>query len=313
MLAASEGGQAVADPQVPDAPEPDAPKVPEPDAPKKPATDDVPNADERAEGLERIVGPRTAPDDVLRVEHIAKRFGPTIALRDVNIHLRKGEVLALLGDNGAGKSTLVKVLAGFHKQDSGTMWLKGEPYAPKSVDDARAHGIDTVYQDLALIDQLSVYHNMFLRRERLLQPVPLLSNREMRREARKALDEIGIDIPFLNVPVARLSGGQRQAIAVARTISADADIILLDEPLAAMGAKEGAMILDLIARLKEEGRVSIIIILHNYIQVFQAADRVSLIQDGVIALDKPTSETSIDELTEIVVEEYRRARLAEAS
>jgi ABC-type sugar transport system ATPase subunit len=131
----------------------------------------------------------------------------------------------------------------------------------------------------------------------------------MRREARKALDEIGINIPSIDVPVARLSGGQRQAIAVARTVSGDADIILLDEPLAAMGAKEGAMILDLIARLKAEGNVSIIMILHNYVHVFAACDRVSLIQDGVIALDKPTAETSVDELTEIVVEEYRRARL----
>jgi simple sugar transport system ATP-binding protein len=334
----------VVDPQVPDAPEPDAPKTPQsdapdsaaPDAPKAPQSDaptapepdvpkapepdvpkprdlEVPDTEERTEGIQRIVGPRSAPDDVLRVEHVAKRFGPTIALRDVNIHLRKGEVLGLLGDNGAGKSTLIKILSGFHKQDSGTLWLRGEPYAPKSVDDARAHGIDTVYQDLALIDQLSVYHNMFLRRERVLRPIPLLQNRQMRREARSALDEIGIDIPFLNVPVARLSGGQRQAIAVARTISGDADIILLDEPLAAMGAKEGAMILDLIARLKDEGRVSIIMILHNYEQVFLACDRVSLIQDGVISLDKPTSETSIQELTEIVVEEYRRARLAEAS
>jgi simple sugar transport system ATP-binding protein len=258
---------------------------------------------------ERIVGPRSAEDDVLRVEHIAKSFGATVALRDVNLHLRKGEVLGLLGDNGAGKSTLIKILSGFQKQDKGEMWLKGETYTPKSVDDARAHGIDTVFQDLALIDQLSVYHNLFLRRERLHKPIPFLSNALMRRNARKALDEIGINIPHIDVPVARLSGGQRQAIAVARTISGDADIILLDEPLAAMGAKEGAMILDLIARLREEGNVSIIMILHNYVHVFAACDRVSLIQDGVIALDKPTSETSVDELTEIVVEEYRRARL----
>ena len=110
------------------------------------------------------------------------------------------------------------------------------------------------------------------------------------------------------MPVARLSGGQRQAIAVARTISGDADIILLDEPLAAMGAKEGAMILDLIQRLKDEGNVAIIMILHNYVHVLTACDRVNLIQDGVIALDKPTAETSVEELTEIVVEEYRRAR-----
>jgi simple sugar transport system ATP-binding protein len=259
---------------------------------------------------ERIVGPTSAEDDVLRVEHIAKRFGPTTALRDVNLHLRKGEVLGLLGDNGAGKSTLIKILSGFQKQDKGTMWVKGEPYEPRSVVDARKHGIDTVYQDLALVDELSVYHNLFLRREPVFKPIPLLRNARMKREARKALDEIGINIPRIDVPVARLSGGQRQAIAVARTVSSDADILLLDEPLAAMGAKEGALILDLIARLKAEGDVSIIMILHNYIHVFQACDRVSLIQDGVISLDKPTAETSVDELNEIVVEEYRRARRA---
>ena len=267
-------------------------------------------ADDAISG-EIVVAPTTAQDDVLRVEHVAKKFGPITALRDINLHLRKGEVLGLLGDNGAGKSTLIKILCGFHRPDRGSMWLMGETYTPKSVDDARAHGIDTVFQDLALVDQLSVYHNLFLRRERVHWPIPLLSNGIMRREARKALDEIGINIPRLDVPVARLSGGQRQAIAVARTVSSDADIILLDEPLAAMGAKEGAMILDLIARLKAEGNVSIIMILHNYVHVFAACDRVSLIQDGVISLDKPTNETSVEELTEIVVEEYRRARLAE--
>src|SRR5205085_4614579 len=140
-------------------------------------------------------------------------------------------------------------------------------------------------------------------RERVLRPLPFLDNRLMRREARKALDEIGINIPRLNVPVARLSGGQRQAIAVARTVSSDADIILLDEPLAAMGAKEGAMILDLIARLKAEGNVSIIMILHNYVHVLESCDRVNLIQDGEITFDKPTADTSVEELNDIVVEE----------
>ncbi|HLB20768.1 MAG TPA: ATP-binding cassette domain-containing protein [Solirubrobacteraceae bacterium] len=255
-----------------------------------------------------VVPPTTASDDVLRAEHIAKRFGPVTALRDVNLHLKKGEVLGLLGDNGAGKSTLIKILCGFQKQDSGEMFLRGKPFEPKSVDDARAQGIDTVFQDLALIDELSVYHNLFLRRERVFKPLPLLSNRRMKREARTALDEIGINIPRIDVAVARLSGGQRQAIAVARTVNSDADIILLDEPLAAMGAKEGAQILDLVARLKDEGKVSIIMILHNYVHVLQACDRVSMIQDGVIALDKPTAETSVEELTEIVVNEYRRAR-----
>ena len=265
-------------------------------------------AEQAYEG-ERIVAPTTAEDDVLRVEHMAKRFGPTVALRDVNVHLRKGEVLGLLGDNGAGKSTLIKILCGFQKADSGSMWLKGEDFTPKSVDDARSHGVDTVFQDLALVDELTVFQNLFLHREPIKRPIPFLNNALMKRDARKALDRIGINIPRLDVPVARLSGGQRQAIAVARTISGDADIILLDEPLAAMGAKEGAMILDLIQRLKDEGNVAIIMILHNYVHVLTACDRVNLIQDGVIALDKPTAETSVEELTEIVVEEYRRARL----
>jgi simple sugar transport system ATP-binding protein len=188
------------------------------------------------------------------------------------------------------------------------MWLHGQPYVPKSVDDAREKGVDTVYQDLALIDELSVYHNLFLRRERLLKPSTLLANTRMKREARAALDQIGINIPRIDVAVARLSGGQRQAIAVARTVNSNADVILLDEPLAAMGVKEAGQILDLIARLKAEGKVSIIMILHNYVQVFETCDRVNLIQEGVISLDKPTSETSVDELTELVVREYRRAR-----
>ena len=259
---------------------------------------------------EKIVAPVSAPDDVLRVEHISKSFGPTTALRDVNLHLRKGEVLGLLGDNGSGKSTLMKIICGFHKQDSGQMFLHGEPFEPKSVDDARAQGIDAVYQDLALVDELSVYHNMFLRRERVRVPIPFLNNALMRRETRKALDDIGINIPRLDVPVARLSGGQRQAIAVARTVSGDANILLLDEPLAAMGAKEGGQILELIERLKQGGEVTVMMILHNYAHVFATCDRVNLLQDGVIALDKPTAETSVEELNEIVVEEYRRARLA---
>jgi simple sugar transport system ATP-binding protein len=261
-------------------------------------------------GGEHVVAPQAAADDVLRVEHITKRFGPVVALRDINLHVRKGEVLGLLGDNGAGKSTLMKILCGFQHPDEGSMVLRGEPYEPHSVDHARKLGIDAVYQDLALIDELSVFHNMFLNRERLQSPLPFLANRIMRKEAREALDDIGVNIPRLNVPVARLSGGQRQAIAVARTVNSEADILLLDEPLAAMGAKEGALILDLIARIKAEGRVSMIMVLHNYVHVLTACDRVNLIQDGVITLDKPTSETSVQELTEIVVDEYRRARQA---
>jgi simple sugar transport system ATP-binding protein len=249
-------------------------------------------------------------EDVLRVENVAKRFGPVTALHDINLRLGKGEVLGLLGDNGAGKSTLIKILSGFQKPDEGRLIVKGEEVDLRSVDHARSLGIDCVYQDLALVNELDVVQNMFLRREVVKRPLPFLARAQMRRETRAALDEIGVNVPRLNVPVARLSGGQRQAIAVARTVHSDADIILLDEPLAAMGAKEGAMILDLVARLRAEGRVSIIMIAHNYVHVLESCDRVNLIQDGEITFDKPTAETSVAELNEIVVDEYRRARAA---
>jgi ABC-type sugar transport system ATPase subunit len=251
----------------------------------------------------------SARQDVLRVEGVSKRFGPVTALRNIDLHLKKGEVLGLLGDNGAGKSTLMKIISGFQKPDEGKVIVKGEEVELRSVDHARSLGIDCVYQDLALIDELSVYHNMFLNREPLSR-FGWIDNRRMKHESRSALDAIGVNIPRIDVPVARLSGGQRQAIAVARTVNSDADIILLDEPLAAMGAKEGAMILDLVARLREEGNVSIIMIAHNYVHVLESCDRVNLIQDGEITFDRPTAETSVEELNDIVVNEYRRARLA---
>jgi len=249
--------------------------------------------------------PDSTTEDVLRAEHISKRFGAVTALVDVNLRLAKGEVLALLGDNGAGKSTLLKILCGFQRPDTGRIILNGEEVTLKSVDQARALGIDAVYQDLALINQLSVYHNMFLNRERIRWP--LLSNRTMRRLAKQYLDEMGVNIPSVDVDVAALSGGQRQAIAVARSVFTDAKILLLDEPLAAMGAKEAALILDLVRDLKRKGDVSVIIIAHNYAQVLEICDRVNLVQQGKITFDKPAKDTSLQELNDIVIEEYRRA------
>jgi ABC-type sugar transport system ATPase subunit len=158
---------------------------------------------------------------------------------------------------------------------------------------------------------MSVYHNMFLKRELLGKlggvELPVLNNGEMRKRARKYLDEMGVRIPDVDAEVAQLSGGQRQSIAVARSVYSDARVILLDEPLAAMGVKEGALILDLIRELRDRGEVSMILILHNYAQVFEVCDRVNLLQHGEITLDKPTSETSVAELTELVVREYRQA------
>ena len=227
------------------------------------------------------------------------------ALTDVNMRLERGEVLGLIGDNGAGKSTLLKILCGFQPPTSGRIILEGQEVVLKSVDHARSLGIDAVYQDLALVNQLTVYQNMFLNRE--VVRWPLVRNRIMRKEAREHLDEMGVRIPSVNSPVAQLSGGQRQAVAVARSVFSNPKILLLDEPLAAMGVKEGAIILDLITQLKHEGNVSIIIIAHNYGQVLEVCDRVNLIQDGRISLDKRASETSAQELTEMVVAEYRKA------
>jgi simple sugar transport system ATP-binding protein len=158
------------------------------------------------------------------------------------------------------------------------------------------------------VNDLSVYHNMFLNDEITLRPLPFLNNRKMKERTRRYLDDMGVNIPTIDTEVAMLSGGQRQAIAVARAVYSEAKILLLDEPLAAMGAKEGAMILDLIQRLKNEGEVSMILIAHNYAHVFEVCDRVNVLQHGRISYDKPTSETSVEELTDLMVSEYRRAR-----
>jgi simple sugar transport system ATP-binding protein len=244
--------------------------------------------------------------EALRVEGVAKRFGALTALREVNLHVNRGEVLGLLGDNGAGKSTLIKVICGFHQPDAGRILVNGAEVTLRSVDHARSLGIDTVYQDLALVNELSVYHNMFLNREHRIGP--LLNNRLMRRLAAQHLSDMGVNIPDVTVEAAKLSGGQRQAIAVARTVYSDARILLLDEPLAAMGAKEGALILDLIGDLKSRGDLAIIIIAHNYAHALQVCDRINILQHGRITFDKPTAETSVAELTDLVIAEYRSNR-----
>ena len=244
-----------------------------------------------------------AQPDAIRVEHVSKSFGAVTALVDVSMNLAKGEVLGLVGDNGAGKSTLIKILTGFLHPDDGRIFVNGEEVVIRSVDHARSLGIDTVYQDLALVPGLSVFHNMFLKREHTRFSV--LDNGSMRKRARAHLNALGVNIPDVNAEVATLSGGQRQAIAVARSVFSDAKIILLDEPLAAMGAKEGGLILKLIRELRERGNVSQIVIAHNYLHVLETCDRVCLLQNGSITFDRPTAETSIEELLTLVGAEYK--------
>jgi len=250
--------------------------------------------------------------DAIRVEMLKKSFGAVTALADVSMHLKHAECLGLIGDNGAGKSTLIKILSGFHRPDSGRILVNGEEASIRSVDHARSLGIDTVYQDLALVPTLSVHHNMFLNREVVhgWGPFHLLANAEMRRRARRYLEDIGIrTLRSVQAEVAMLSGGQRQAIAIARSVHSGAKILLLDEPLAAMGAKEGEMILDLIRDLKAQG-YSMIVVAHNYIHIVEICDRVNLLQHGRITFDKPTAETSVEELTDLVAAEYRASKKA---
>lgn len=253
--------------------------------------------------------PASAAPEALRAEHIQKSFGRITALKDVNLRLRRGEVLGLLGDNGAGKSTLMKIFTGYYQPSAGQLYFEGKPVQFRSVAHARSLGIEIVYQDLALVDQLSVYRNMFLQREPVFGgPLGILDERQMRSRAIEMLERMRVRVPSVDVDIAKLSGGQRQAVAIARSVYQKAKVLLLDEPTAAMGAKESGQILDLIQTLKEGGDIAMIIIAHNYAQIFDVCDRINLVEAGEIAFDKPTSETSVQELTDRVVREYRSAR-----
>ena len=243
----------------------------------------------------------------LEVRGVTKSFGVLNVLRGIDLTLRQGEVLGLVGDNGAGKSTLVKILSGFHQPDGGEVLIGGTVESLSSVQDARSKGIETVYQDLALIPQLPVFQNLFLGHEiTRLGPLRILDKREMRKLARQYLDEINVHVPSVDADAELLSGGQRQAIAVARSVRAASKILLLDEPLAAMGARESRLIINLVKELAASGRVSIIVIDHNYAHLFELCDRINVMQGGHITIRQDVHETSIEELTELMVSSYRR-------
>nr|WP_207711617.1 ATP-binding cassette domain-containing protein [Sulfobacillus harzensis] len=228
-------------------------------------------------------------------------------MEEVNIRLYPGQVVGLVGNNGAGKSTLIKILTGYHAQDHGELLMEGKPVRFSSPADARLRGIETVYQDLGLINHLPIYRNVFLKQEilRRILGIPFLNDREMRRQTVEYLKQIKVNVPDVNTEVAWLSGGQRQAIAVARSIFSEPKVLILDEPLAAMGAREGRMILDLVVDLKKTKNTAILLIAHNYAQVFEVCDRVNWLSHGRVVFDKAVGETSVDELTELVMSDYR--------
>lgn len=223
----------------------------------------------------------TDREPVMRAERLVKTYGHVVGLDGVDFELMPGEVLAVIGDNGAGKSTLVKCLTGAEIPDEGEIYFDGKRVALSRTQDARALGIETVYQSLAVSPALDVASNLFLGRE-LRRPGPLgsvfrmMDTPEMRRRAREELSELGITtLQDVTVPVENLSGGQRQAVAVARAAAFGSKVVVLDEPTAALGVRESNQVLNLIGRLRERG-VSVILVSHNMPHVFDVADRIHI-------------------------------------
>jgi ABC-type sugar transport system ATPase subunit len=234
-------------------------------------------------------------DTILQVVGINKRFGAHQALDDVSFEMRRGEIVALLGDNGAGKSTVVKVLAGVHEADSGEIVFDGEKVELKTPAQSQALGIGVVYQDLALFDNLTVAENFFAGREvywpRRLGGLGLVNSRQMRDRAADLLENLEVRIPNINSTLALMSGGQRQAVAVARAVAFATKLVILDEPTAALGIRESSRLIRVIRRLPETG-ISVLLITHNMNHVLELADRAVVLRQGVKQGEvKPSRET----------------------
>ncbi|MFI6079476.1 ATP-binding cassette domain-containing protein [Streptomyces sp. NPDC051217] len=214
---------------------------------------------------------------VLALRGVSKRFGAVQALTDVELEVHAGQVVALVGDNGAGKSTLVKTIAGVHPIDDGVIEWEGRSVAINKPHDAQELGVATVYQDLALCDNLDVVGNLYLGRE--LRSWGVLNEVEMERRARELLNTLSIRIPSVRIPIASLSGGQRQTVAIARSMLGEPKLVILDEPTAALGVEQTAQVLDLVERLRERG-YAVILVSHNMEDVRAVADKVAVLRLG---------------------------------
>lgn len=240
---------------------------------------------------------------------IEKRFGSVHALRGVDLDIMPGEVLGLVGDNAAGKSTLTKIIAGAYQPDAGTMTLEGAPVAFAAPAEARAKRVEMVYQDLSLCDTVDVAGNLFLGREpvRRVLGVPLLDKRRMREEAARHLDALKIRVPNLRALVAQLSGGQRQAIAIARAAAFGPRVLIMDEPTSALAVAEVEAVLALIRRLAADG-VSVVLITHRLQDLFRVCDRIAVMYEGVKVAERRIGETDLEDLVGLIVGE-KAARL----
>ena len=242
---------------------------------------------------------------ILSARRLSKRFGGVQALWDVSFELASGEVLALAGDNGAGKSTLIKLISGVHLPDAGELRFKGERIEMNHPRVERGLGIETIYQDLSLADNLDIGANVFLGREparRLLGLLPILDRRHMREQAQSVLESLGIEIGTSEFgrPVRNLSGGQRQAVAIGRAIYWRAELLILDEPTASLGVPEQRKVRELITRLKRQD-VAVIFISHNLAEIFEISDRVLVLRQGRKAGERRVAETDSDEVVKLMV------------
>jgi simple sugar transport system ATP-binding protein len=239
---------------------------------------------------------------ILEVRELSKRFGGVHALEKVSLNLHPGEVLALAGDNGAGKSTLIKTISGVHKPDEGTISYDGRQVTFDNPQQARVHGIETIYQDLALADNLDAGANVFLGREVMKRVLGLavVDRKRMRNEAADTLKVLDIRIDRLDLPLRSMSGGQRQAVAIGRAIHWKAKVLIMDEPTAALGVPEQRKVKALTRSLKQSG-VGVIFISHNLVDIFEVCDRIVVLRRGIVAGERLISNTNPDEIVRLMV------------
>jgi simple sugar transport system ATP-binding protein len=243
---------------------------------------------------------KAADTPLLEVRGIRKTFGSVVALDDVSMRLDEGKTAAIVGDNGAGKSTLLKVITGVHNPDAGEILIEGDPVRFSSPVAAKEHGIEALFQDLALVNDLSIWQNVFLGRELVRgEPIGFQRKRAMAEKATEMLAALDVDLPSVGTRVRRLSGGQRQAVAIGRAVGWNARLTVMDEPTAALGVRERLEVESLIQRLREEGR-TFLIISHNFEQVMRLSDEVWVMRHGNIVGHRHTEETTADELVALI-------------
>lgn len=258
----------------------------------------------RATEAEYAENTSTTNDYILEADSVTKVFGHVIALRGASVGVRGGEVLALVGDNGAGKSTLASILSGYLQPDSGSVRVSGLPVSFGSPRDASADGIETVYQDLALAPDLSVVQNMFLGREIFRQGparmLRLLDMKVMVKQAESALRSLGVVLTSAKVPVRDLSGGQRQSVAIARAAMWSRNVIVLDEPTAALGAKQTALTNQLIRATADRG-LGVIVVSHDITNMLVVADRMAVMRHGLVEATLSTKELQVDDVVSMIL------------